>query len=347
MEAPTDLRSMFEMFRFYRPDVGFLRLLENHTVDDLTPRQIYHAAHGRPPDSLSVAVRHKEFDATAMFAAAISSHEFQSNLASNLLLAFPEKRRLFFVHIPKTAGVDLATRFICRYPSINTNLLDRTLTSSSDALFLAIKHVVLEMECSDTVFISGHTHLNVYQFWAGNGVRANDKVFTVVREPMERIISQINYVLGRIFTEESPMPPDADGWRNLFGVDDLSKKDSRDYLVSLSSRILRDPGVVVPEIMCTYIGGATCEEALTKTVAHDLEVIELKRLDAWTEEKLGVTKATRLNPSERFIGPSDLTPDDVGYARSIAQEDYRYYEMVISALKRLGKNSLTGSEILN
>lgn len=344
---PMDQRSMFEMFRYYRPDVGLCRLLEDHAVGTMTPRQIYHAVHGRAPDSLSVAVWHRDFDAERAFLSAILSHEFQTNLASSLLRAFPEKKRLFFVHIPKTAGVDLATRFICRYPSFNTNLLDRDLTPSADALLLAIKHVVLEMNCCDTIFVSGHTHLNIYQSWAGNGVRATDKVFTVVREPMERIISQINYVITRIFSDEAPVPPDTAGWRRLFGVDDLGRQRDRDYLAGLASRILRDRGVVVPEVMCTFIGGATCEAALTKTVAHDLEVIELRHLDAWTEARLGVTRATRLNSSERFIGLDDLSPDDADYARGITREDCRYYEKVTAALRRVGRDSVIGGELLD
>lgn len=38
-----------------------------------------------------------------------------------------------------------------------------------------------------------------------------------------------------------------------------------------------------------YIGGGNYEAALTKTAAHDVEVIDLKQLDAWTEEGWGGT----------------------------------------------------------
>ena len=343
--APTDLRSTFDLFRYYRPDVGIRRLLDDYGVADMTPRQIYHAVHGRPPDTLEVALPAKNFDATTTFIAALSSVEFQANLASNLLRAFPEKRRIFFVHIPKTAGVDLATRFICRYPSINTNLLDRTLTPSRDQLLLAVKHITLEMACCDCVFISGHTHLSTYQSWASNGIRSQDKVFTVVREPLDRIISQVNYVLTRIFSTQTPAQPDTLGWRKLFGVDDLSVKDSRAQLLKLARRILRDKGVVVPNIACAYIGDGGYEAALAKTVAHDLEVIELKMLDAWTEERLGVTRSTRLNTSEKFVSIKEFSSDDLEYANSIVKEDMRYYQAVMAACERYGGKSVTGAQI--
>ncbi len=106
--SPSDLRETFELFRFYRPDVGIKRLLQDTGIEDMSPRQIYQSVHGRPPDAFDAAVLVANYDAMASFIGALSSLEFQENLAAHLLQAFPEKRRLFFVHIPKTAGVDVA-----------------------------------------------------------------------------------------------------------------------------------------------------------------------------------------------------------------------------------------------
>src|SRR5271165_3381683 len=211
--SPTNLRETFELFKFYRPDVGIRRMLQDTGVSDMSPRQIYQSVHNRPPDSQDAALPSANYNATAAFIAALSSVEFQQNLAAHFLRAFPEKRRLFFVHVPKTAGVDVATRLISRFPSINTNLLDRTLTTKPEELFLAIKHIVLELGCSDTVFISGHTTLSAYQMWIGNGIRFQDQVFTVVREPMDRQLSQVNYVQTRIYSEAAQLQPDTAGWR--------------------------------------------------------------------------------------------------------------------------------------
>ncbi len=347
MSGPTNLRDTFELFRFYRPDVGIKRMLQDTGVGDMSPRQIYHSVHGRPPDSLEAALPSANYNATANFLAALSSVEFQQNLAAHFLQAFPEKRRLFFVHIPKTAGVDVATRLISRFPSINTNLLDRTLTPRTDELFLAIKHILLEMLCSDTVFISGHTHLGTYQRWTGNGVRCGDDVFTVVREPMDRILSQVNYVLTRIFSEQTPVQPDTVGWRKVFKVEDMEIRQSPDRVFQLARRILHDRGVVVPEIMCEFIGGSGFEAAVTKTVAHDLEVIDLRQLDAWTEQRWGVREKTRLNTSEKFVSLKDFSAEDIQYARAIVREDMKYYETVLGALDRHGGTSIRGVQIMS
>lgn len=345
--SPSDLRETFELFRFYRPDVGIKRLLQDTGIEDMSPRQIYQSVHGRPPDAFDAAVLVANYDAMASFIGALSSLEFQENLAAHLLQAFPEKRRLFFVHIPKTAGVDVATRLISRFPSINTNLLNRTLTPRPEDTFLAIKHIVLEMACSDTVFISGHTHLGTYQKWTGNGIRLQDHVFTVVREPMDRIISQINYVLTRIFSDETPVQPDTAGWRREFQVSDIQIRHSPDAVFQLARQIARHPGVVVPNIMCEFIGGSGFDEAMTKTVAHDLEVIELKQLDAWAEQHWGARQKTRLNTSEKFVALKDFSLDDIEYCRSSIQEDIKYYEKVLTALDRHGGASIKGAQIVS
>src|SRR5271165_2348724 len=149
---PTDLRSTFELFRFYRPEIGLEQLLRNSGVSQMSPRQIYQAVHDRAPEALEEALAPQDYDPIAHFASAVSSSEFQTELAVRLLRAFPEKRRLFFVHIPKTAGVEIASRLQSRYASINTNLLDPLLTRTPEQLFLAIKHFVLEVLVSDTIF---------------------------------------------------------------------------------------------------------------------------------------------------------------------------------------------------
>jgi hypothetical protein len=344
--GPTDLRATFELFRFYRPEVGIRRLVQDAGAAHMSPRQIYHAVHNRPPDTLQAASPPIDYHAIQMFISALSSFEFQQNLAAHFLWAFPEKRRLFFVHIPKTAGVDLASHLISLYPSISTNLLDRTLTPTPEQIFLAIKHVVLEMACSDTIFISGHTHLGTYQDWTGNGIRCQDHVFTVIREPMEQILSQINYTLTRIFSDENPIPPDTAGWCREFAVEHSQSRPPRDQIVQLARRILRHQGVVAPNVICAFLGGGSYDQSLVKTVAHDLEVIELKQLNSWSERKWNVTHGAKLNSSEKFVSLQDFSADDLDYTQGIIQEDMRYYRAVMAAYKRHGGTSVRGDQVI-
>ncbi len=345
-EPPTDLRSMFELFKFYHPEVGLEQLLRNSGVTGMSPRQVYQAVHDRAPDSLSECLM-DGYDPIKHFIAAVSSGEFQSELAARLLRAFPEKRRLFFVHIPKTAGVELASHLQSRYASINTNLLNPILTPGPEQIFLAIKHVVLEMSVSDTIFISGHNSLGTYQLWNGNGIRHGDQVFAVIRNPLDQLLSQVNYVLTRIFSREEPVSIDTKGWRTEFGINDLKKiEESQDEIIKLGRQILRHEGVVIPNVICRFIGGGTYDTAVTQTVSHDLELTDLANFNLWLEQRWGVTNCSRLNASRKFISKEDLAEDDQIYCRDIIQEDLRYYIAVLDALRWTGRSSVRGSQII-
>lgn len=344
--GPADLRATFELFRFYRPEVGIEGLLRDAGVESMSARQVYHAVHNRPPDTLSAAMPPDTYNPVEHFVAALSSQEFQEHIAANILRSFPEKRRLFFVHIPKTAGVDLASHLISRFPSISTTLLDRDLTSDPEKIFLTLKHIVLEITHSDTIFITGHTPLGVYQGWDGNGIRYRDAVFTVVREPLEQLISQINYTLSRIFSDENPVPPDTAGWRREFSVDASAGRPSGEEISRLARRILRHQGVVVPNAICRFLGGGSSGRSVAQTVAHDLEVVELNQLDAWAEQKWAIAYRSRRNRSEKFVTMADLSPDDRDYANSIVQEDQKYYDQVMNAYRRHGGTSVRGAQIV-
>src|SRR5581483_2215132 len=136
---PTCLRETFELFRFYRPDVGIDRLLESAGVAGMSPRQVYQAVHDRPPDSLAAALPRPDRTSIQHFVGAVTSREFRARLPVHLFRAFPEKRRLFFVHIPKTAGVDLASHLQSRFPSFNTRGIDTAWPLEPQDLFLTLK----------------------------------------------------------------------------------------------------------------------------------------------------------------------------------------------------------------
>jgi hypothetical protein len=52
------------------------------------------------------------------------------------------------------------------------------------------------------------------------------------------------------------------------------------------------------------------------------------------------------NRSARFVSMEDFSPDDQDYARSIVQEDLRYYDGVMAAYERHGGASVRGSQLV-
>src|SRR5262249_12398368 len=107
LKAPTVAADVFRLLRLYDEDNDLDRLLARIDFSVKTPAELCHMILGRPPRPPEVASSREAYDPAQFAGRLLMSREFQSDLIRLLLLAFPEKRRLFFVHIPKCAGTDL------------------------------------------------------------------------------------------------------------------------------------------------------------------------------------------------------------------------------------------------
>ena len=101
--VPSTIRETFELFAFFRPELGIEGLVANLSLEGMTPRQEYYAAHGRPPDSIATAILQSGITAADVYTAALRSEEFRENFVARFLEAFQEKKRLLFIHVPKCA----------------------------------------------------------------------------------------------------------------------------------------------------------------------------------------------------------------------------------------------------
>jgi len=107
LPMPRTTRELFELFALYHPTDGLDGLLDRLDFSDVKPLQIYQVAHGRPPERLDLVVPDQGYRPRDHLKAALLSGEFRENTLRKLLVAFPEKRRDVFIHVPKCAGTDL------------------------------------------------------------------------------------------------------------------------------------------------------------------------------------------------------------------------------------------------
>jgi hypothetical protein len=341
--APTETREVLELFRFYHPETGLEGLLENVDLRGVLPRQIYHAVHARPPESVETALAERQYPIDQIFAAALRSIEFRQRLVINVLGAYPEKTRLIFIHIPKCAGSNLSAHLIGRFASLNTNLLDPGLTPEP-AFFLALKHLVLELAVSDTIYIHGHNHLQTFHDW--QAIRLRDTVFTVLRHPADLVLSQVNYVLSRIFSPEHPISADTAGWRDEFAVRDLSFPGP-EVVADLAHRILAHRGVVPANVMAQFLGHGTAETAIAHIVTHHIEVTEMSHYGTWCHARWGIERHRHVNASHPYFKLTDLSLADRALIATITEEDTALHQQVTHRLATLGTASLTGRAVLS
>jgi hypothetical protein len=65
-------------------------------------------------------------------------------------------------------------------------------------------------------------------------LRLDDTIFTILREPVQRVVSHVNYIVGRILSIDQPVKPDTKQWRGVVGIED---KDERAITISSKSLV--------------------------------------------------------------------------------------------------------------
>lgn len=341
--APTTLRETFELFARFRFETGLEGLFDEIDLAPVTPRQIYYAVHGRPPERLDFAVPGPEFSPLRRFIESLQSREFRDSIVRNLLDAFPERRRLLLLHIPRTAGSELSVRLMDKYPSVTTQLSWPDWLTVAE-FHAAIAQFVREAAVSDSIFVRGHNTLEQYKAW--RAIRFRDSVFTVLRDPAEMTVSQVNYVLTRMFVNAVPIRPDTAAWRKRFGVEDAAGPPTGPELLALAKRILRDSGVVPPNPICRFLGDGSAQRAAENIILNAVELTDISRYDAWCRSRWGIERQSRSNISKPYISLADFSGDDRDYMAALLVEDSKLYGVAQKALASRGSPSVIGAELL-
>ncbi|MBN8875050.1 MAG: hypothetical protein J0H67_19610 [Rhodospirillales bacterium] len=342
-QFPRDLRALFDLFRFYRPELGLQALLMDVDLTGLTATDVYRACHGRVPETPEMASAHERMGIRRLFEVALRSREFRTLFVPRFIAAYPEKRCLSFIHVPKSAGSDLSAHLITRFPSLRTTIIDPDLGSEA-AFFAAVKDIVLESAVSEHVYIHGHNTLETYARWGA--ARPQDHLFTTIREPISLLVSQVNYVLTRMASPETPMAPDTAGWRSIFGVDDPARLEDRGEVLRLAATILRDQGVVPADNTCRFLGDGTAEGAIAAMVRHDVEITDLRRYPLWSQQRWAVRDtSTRANASRPYVRLEDFSPEDRSHMHAITAQDQVLHAYVARRLDATGQASLRGAAL--
>jgi len=273
----------------------------------------------------------------------LHSRRFQDGIIPTVLRAFPEKRRLLFVHIPKCAGSDLSMHLARRYASIGQRIIDPAWTPK-ELLFRTLGNFVRELTFSQSIFVRGH--INLAYFIDNRLIRPMDRAFTIVREPIEMAISQVNYLMSKITwnVDAGALQPDTAEWLNFLGMPGLPNQITDDYCHEVCRKALRSRDIVVPNALCHWLGGGTAEEVVARLREHDVEVTDTAHYNAWLRAEWGIDAHTRQNESIKFITADGLDRDDMEYLRDISAEDTRLFGMIQDQLAAPDTLSVRGME---
>jgi hypothetical protein len=344
LPAPETPRQTFDLLSLYDRSQGLYNLIRQMDFSGRSARQLAYAALGGFVTAADKVAPVKQPEAARdALNDLLLSRDFQQNILRLFLEAFPEKRRLLFVHIPKCAGSDLSHHLVGRYPSIAEPL--RTLHwTQKPLLFEALSDTVRRLHFSDTIFVRGHVNLSDY---LDQGLaRRCDRLFTILRDPVDIAISQVNYILTRLKSDSAAgeFQPDTRGWQQLLELDEKPGELSVEFLCRLGERALRMRDIVMANPMCHWLGGGDAAAVLWRLTVHEVEVTNTRLYSNWRRQRWGIDADTRQNESIKFLTRDTLGPEALAYLRDISVEDAKLYHAVDQHLLRTGACAVTDWE---
>ena len=341
--GPMNPRQLLEILALYDGSYELYDMLTRVDLCRHNARDAYYCVFGRYPEN-PVGLLTDKSTITDYINQMLLSEDFQKNIIDIFLNAYPEKRRLLFVHIPKCAGSDLSNHLVTKYPSIG-QMLGATAWTSHDELFACLRDIVLRTKFSDSIFVRGHLNLSYYLSSHLN--RPGDDIFTVIRNPLEIAISHVNYILTRFHADfkRQSLGPDTGQWLSLLGLPNVPDTSSDQANRELAQRILYNSQIVPSNPLCHWLGGGTAETVLARIAVHGVEISDTTRYSAWLHSKWGLSGNTRQNASQTFISAHSLDQRDTDYIRSQFAEDIKLYQVVHDHLSRYGLDSVRAHEI--
>lgn len=178
-------------------------------------------------------------------------------------------------------------------------------------------------------------------------IRPTDMVFTVVREPVDMVVSQINYVVTRIANDSKTgeFGHDTREWLGMLDMDPPEAPLSEDFIHAVAERAVRHPLMIQKDSLSYWLGDWDVAAAISLLQVHDVEITDVSRLDPWLQARWGIVPSRRYNESDRYFTRDTLPTELMDRIRRGITRDLRLYERIATALERSGDVSVRGREV--
>ena len=338
LRPPANLREVFQMFGFYDSGRGLDGVVERFDFRRVAPWRFQQIIFGKVPPSERPAI---DLEPSVYVKQLLSSDGFRHNVLQNFLNGFPEKRRLLFVHIQKCAGTDLTAVLSERYFGVDASM-DDPFWLSTDQRFAYLRDLVLAAPFVDAFFVRGHVPLHEYV--NRKLIRPGDQIFTVVRDPIDIVISAVNYRLARFQADPLGEQTDTRLWLADLGLTQFPAAAGTGELQGFAKRILRTPAVIPDNILCQMLGGGDSQSALAYIASCDIEITDVTRYGTWLQERWGAA-SLHYNQSHPFWMAATLDPEDRAVIETKTVEDRLLYAMLMKHLDATGQSFMAGGAL--
>lgn len=343
---PRTRPELFRLLAHYNPHMSWDDFAGMIDFTGTTPSQIYQVVLGRRPDLASASELPASYDPGRHFREALISREFRAKFVATFLGAHAEIGRDIFIHIPKCAGTDLILNLGHRSVPVPKLLELEGWTTDGEFLHIAAGLARAAIH-GPRLFTYGHMELGEYADTCG--IRPGDRIFTVLRDPIDLMISQANYVVGRLRQDPTGREPDAAEYLRLLELHRLPHEMSCSDLKDLTVKALLNPLIAEPNRACFYLGRgskAVYATAMENLIVHDVEVTTTKQYNRWLSAAWGVDKSEQHNKSEPILSNLEARRLCGVALASLIAEDQKLYDIVSWALRETGSASVTGQQLV-
>jgi hypothetical protein len=257
-----------------------------------TPAQVelaYRAILQRAAEDDAAVLDHVEKcdDPDQLIAALLCSSESILRMPELYARAFPFERRLWHVHIPKTAGSSFfAAAAESGWGFVNTNML----SEAGDDLRRVASAVRPSPTAKGGTIVSGHWRLPQYL----GSIGPFDRVVVFVRDPVERFISEFNYAVDVLH-----------GHPNVHAADPTPFLERGLEPESFSKSYQR--GFFSGNVQCSYLSAdATCASTLSNLAKCHAELLPYDAVDDAVSRYFPGVARKRMNASNNHVRSADV-----------------------------------------
>ncbi len=341
ISPPRTIRESLNLFIATRPGRSIDDILNSIDWRGVKPHQVYYSTLDRHPESLESSVIPTNYSAFEQYRDALYSEEFQERVLWLLLQALPDKKRLIFVHIPKCAGMDLISHLSARYPYLSSFLSEPDWTDKN-LLFSSIRDFMVECLYSRQLCLGGHLYLET--ILQNKAYRFGDEIFTVVRDPIDRVISNVNYAV-RVLQDKQNRPEKKQWYSSLNVTDSINDDTPKLVYQNLCRQVLFDRTIIHPNVLSLFLGNGNAKSAVEAMARADIEVTDTIRYDRWLYSRWGIDQSIRVHASDHILCREDLSSSELNYINDICSEDLALYDIIKGRLDTSTTSSIRGLEI--
>jgi hypothetical protein len=340
---PSRMREVMELIASFPTHAALIGATD---FSGIAPRDIYNTILSRAPETIDVARMRGDYDAARDFEAALRSEEFQIRVLRNFLDAFPALRREIFIHVPKCAGTDLIINVGAEKLALSAMLRERAWVGPEEFLRI-LSGLARQATFSQDIFVFGHIQLGEYIELAG--IRRDDRIVSIIRDPVDLLLSQANYAINRVKLDPEGHDPDSAEILRHLGLQRVPE-DARTpaNFKSLTAKALIDRRIAQPNRITLYLGAGRTPDfrrALTNLVTYNVEITTTRNYGAWLKRRWGVVSDTRHNQSQTFLTRREVDRFFHDKLSDSISEDQKLFDVVTWCLLKKGGDSIFGEEI--